>query len=273
VALTAAQRRVCQLVARNREALGESYLAGGAALNELIRAPRISRDVDLFSDSEEALRSVFDLDVQLLTANGFAVTVTHDRRTHIQAEVSDGQQVVILEWGQDSAYRFFPLVEHPELGLTLHPFDLATNKVLAMVGRVEPRDWVDVISAAERLQPLGYLAWAACGKDLGFSPASILEYAARIHYSAVEVADLRFEGEPPDLGELARRWRVLLAEAAETVDLLPAEHAGRCVLNRAGELFRGDLPELRAAVARADLLFHEGALRGALPRLIDTRDA
>ena len=35
------------------------------------------------------------------------------------------------------------------------------------------------IHCAERIQPLGYLAWAACGKDLGFSPVSILEHAAR----------------------------------------------------------------------------------------------
>jgi hypothetical protein len=31
------------------------------------------------------------------------------------------------------------LVEHDGLGLTLHPFDLATNKVLALVGRVRGR--------------------------------------------------------------------------------------------------------------------------------------
>ncbi len=61
----------------------------------------------------------------------------------------------------------------------LHPFDLATNKVLALAGQLEPRDWVDVILSGERLQPLGYLAWAACGKDPGFNPAAILEHAAR----------------------------------------------------------------------------------------------
>lgn len=38
-------------------------------------------------------------------------------------------------------------MEHEDLGLTLHPFDLATNKVLALVGRLEVRDWVDVLPA------------------------------------------------------------------------------------------------------------------------------
>lgn len=80
---------------------------------------------------------------------------------------------------RDSAFRFFPLVEHLDLGLVLHPFDLATNKVLALVGRLEPRDWIDVIECDDRLQPLGYLAWAASGKDPGFTPTGILDGAAR----------------------------------------------------------------------------------------------
>ncbi len=80
-----------------------------------------------------------------------------------------------MQWSRDSAFRFFPLVRHDELGLTLHPFDLATNKVLALIGRLEARDWIDVINCHDRIQPLGYLAWAACGKDPGFSPASVLE--------------------------------------------------------------------------------------------------
>jgi hypothetical protein len=43
-----------------------------------------------------------------------------------------------------------------------------TNKLLALVGRVEVRDWIDIIESSERIQPLGYLAWAACGKDPGY---------------------------------------------------------------------------------------------------------
>jgi hypothetical protein len=58
-------------------------------------------------------------------------------------------------WTRDSAYRFFPLVRHPDFGLALHPFDLATNKALALVGQLEVRDWVDLIHASDRIQPLG----------------------------------------------------------------------------------------------------------------------
>jgi hypothetical protein len=42
------QRAVCHLLAEDRIRSGESYFAGGATLNELIGAPRLSRDLDIF---------------------------------------------------------------------------------------------------------------------------------------------------------------------------------------------------------------------------------
>ena len=52
----------------------------------------------------------------------------------------------LARWHWSLGRECFPLMEHERLGLTLHPFDLATNKILAMVGRLEVRDWVDVIT-------------------------------------------------------------------------------------------------------------------------------
>ncbi|NQT83092.1 hypothetical protein HQ563_08715 [bacterium] len=60
--------------------------------------------------------------------------------------VAQGEDSVLIQWTRDSAYRFFPLVQHEEFGLVLHPFDLATNKTLALVGRLEVRDWIDLIT-------------------------------------------------------------------------------------------------------------------------------
>ena len=54
--LTEYQRRVCRLLASERVAQGESYIAGGAALNELLTASRVSHDVDLFHDTATAIR-------------------------------------------------------------------------------------------------------------------------------------------------------------------------------------------------------------------------
>lgn len=271
MAVTAFQRRVCRILAATRIASGERYVAGGVALNELLGAPRLSRDVDIFHDTEAAVAASWEADRRALTNRGFDVRLIRERPSYVEARVSEGAEAVRLEWARDSAFRFFPLVEHPDLGLVLHPFDLATNKVLALVGRLEPRDWVDVIECNDRLQPLGYLAWAASGKDPGFTPAGILAEAARTsRYSAAEIDALDFSGARPDVAELSRRWHAMLALATRLVEALPAADVGRCVLDASAALFRGDLAELRQALAERTLTFHPGSIGGALPRVVST---
>jgi len=268
MAITDFQRELCRLVARNRIEQGESYVAGAVALNTLIGAPRRSDDVDVFHDTEAALAFTWDADRALLGQHGYQIEVTRERPTFVEAIVRRGEHHVIVQWVCDSAYRFFPLVEHPDFGLTLHPFDLVTNKVLALVGRVEVRDWIDVIESSDRLQHLGYLAWSACGKDPGYNPAMILGEASRSgRYRVEEVSALAFDGPAPDAVRLSERWAVMLAEAEAIVEQLPAAEVGRAVLGSNGELFRGSIEELAGALARGDVQFHAGAIRGVLPHI------
>jgi len=247
---------------------GEGYVAGGASLNELISGSRVSRDVDLFHDSEEALVKAWEADRALLENQSYALLMVRQRPGLVEAQVTRGAETILLQWTRDSAFRFFPLLEHDEFGLTLHPFDLATNKVLALVGRLEVRDWVDVIHCHERVQPLGYLAWAACGKDPGFSPLSILEQAARSsRYSAAEVGQLDFEGSPPDAGDLSRRWHAALSQARSICAELPPDEVGRCVLTAGDRLYTADQDVLRTDLAAGAVRYHRGRLRGAYPTI------
>lgn len=268
MALTNIQREVCRVLAKQRIASGESYVAGGAALNTLLDAPRISQDVDLFHDTAAALAVTWSADRAALFDAGYEIEIVRERPTYVEAIVRRGTESVIVQWTHDSAFRFFPLVEHPELGLTLHPFDLATNKVLALVGRVEARDWIDILQCHSAVQPLGYLAWAATGKDPGLAPDAILQEAGRsARYSAAEIAALAFDGPVPDAAELSHQWHAALESATQIVATLPYRNVGQCVL-RGGELFRGDGAALREALARDEIRFHAGAIRGAFPQFI-----
>jgi hypothetical protein len=267
MALTTLQRDVCRLLADERRAGGESYVAGGVALSVALNTHRVSRDLDLFHDTAEAVARSCDRDRATLAAAGYAVDVLRERPGYVEAVISRQDQRLVAEWARDSAFRFFPLVEHDELGLTLHPFDLATNKVLALVGRLEARDWVDVIACDERVQPLGYLAWAACGKDPGFTPQGLLEHARRSsRYSEEELAALAFDGPPPRAAELSQQWRQAVGAALAVVSGLPPAHVGRAVLTTDGRLFKGDLAALGRALADERLLFHKGRIGGALPQ-------
>jgi hypothetical protein len=203
-----------------------------------------------------------------LEAAGFGVEPVRERPGFVEAVVSGEHQQFVVEWTRDSAFRFFPLVEDDDLGLMLHPFDLATNKVLALVGRLEARDWVDVIACHERLQPLAYLAWAASGKDPAFTPLGILEHAARSgRYRDEELAILEFEGPAPPAAALAQRWHGALDAARGLIERLPPAHVGEAVLTSAGGLFTGGIADVERAVAHDEIVFHPGRIGGALPRI------
>jgi len=118
MALTDLQRAICRLIADNRIASGEIYVAGGVALAELTGASRISRDIDLFHDTDEALDASWRADRCLLEENGFSVTLLRERPSFVEAQVGRNEEGVRMEWARDSSFRFFPLVRHPELGLT-----------------------------------------------------------------------------------------------------------------------------------------------------------
>ena len=268
MALTRLQRDACRLLAVGRRRLRDSYVAEGAALSLALRSHRVSRDVDVFADTTEAVARSWDRDRIALESAGFEVAPLRERPGYVEAVVARGTDRVVMEWARDSAFRFFPLVEDDDLGLALHPFDLATNKVLALVGRLEARDWVEVLACDARLQPLGYLAWAACGKDPGFTPGGILAEARRSsRYSADELASLAFEGPHPRAADLSRQWRSALERAEAVIGLLPPPHVGEAVLADASTLFTGDAAALAEARAANAVTFHRGRLGGAWPQI------
>ena len=77
------------------------------------------------------------------------------------------------------------------VGYTLHPIDLAINKLLAVAGRDEPRDFLDIIDLHTRTLPIGALCWAGAGKDPGFTPFSLLEAGITRRTSRVSTSSSR----------------------------------------------------------------------------------
>jgi hypothetical protein len=251
MALTGFQQQICRLLAEDRRRSGESYVAGGVALSVVLATSRLSRDVDVFHDSEEAVARSWDRDRATLERAGYAVLAFRERPGFVEASVSRGGDVLVMEWARDSAFRFFPLVENDTLGLVLHPFDLAVNKVLALVGRSEARAWLDAIDCHERLQPLGYLAWAASGKDPGFTPGGVLEQAARTsRCTDEEISSLSFDGPAPSAADLSRRWHDALAGARAVVARLPAEHVGEAATTSGGRALHRQRDRSRSRSSR-----------------------
>lgn len=271
MALTRFQSDTLKMLAQNRRATPGSYVAGGLALNHTLGTPRLSRDIDIFHDTVDALFESWRLDRATLEAAGYAVRPVRELRTLIEAEVSKDGERTEIQWGTDSTYRFFPLIEDDVTGFTLHPIDLAANKLSALVGRTEPRDWIDVIACIREIQPLVYLLSAACGKDPGFSPASMLEYVARRHYTQAEIDEKIIPEGTYDAAELCSFWHRQVEHARVALTCFPRDKAGMCVLDGNGNPYKfGPSVFLAALRGEADpVIFHEGRICGAWPTIVE----
>ncbi len=222
--LTAFQSKVALLLSAQRSE--DSHLAGGAALNIEPNSKRYSNDLDYFHDSEMRVATAFAADRQTLTDNGFVMDIEMNQPGYIRAIVFDGDSRTKIEWAHDSAWRFMPVVQDSRVGWMLHPVDLAVNKLLALVGRDEPRDFLDIIQITDEILSLGPLCWAAAGKDPGFTPPSLLELMRRRgRYRAEDFARLRLT-EPVDLVKLKGRWLSMLDVAETFIAARPADEMG-----------------------------------------------
>jgi len=96
MALREFQRDVYRLLAHNR-------ITVGATLNELIESSRISRDVDLFHDTEGAFEATWAADRELLESNQYTVAVIRERSSFVEAQASRDGETLLLQWARDSA--------------------------------------------------------------------------------------------------------------------------------------------------------------------------
>ena len=213
--LTTFQSNISQLLAPNRSP--DSYLAGGAALHLSPNSKRYSNDLDYFHDSEERVARAFADDSTALTDAGYRVEMEMNQPGYIRAIVSKGKQRTKIEWAHDSAWRFMPPVKDKLIGYRLDPVDIAINKVLALAGRDEARDFLDIIYIHQNILPLGPLCWAACGKDPGFSPKSLLELIKRRGRYQPEDFERLHLAEKVDLQALKSTWLEALREAEDFV--------------------------------------------------------
>ncbi len=100
--LSKVQGEILQLLAEHRNP--ESYVAGASALNQ--DGPRISDDIDIFRDREEAVAQASSADDVLLTEHGFAIQWLRREPGIHAALVRRGDERTRLEWVRDSDFRF-----------------------------------------------------------------------------------------------------------------------------------------------------------------------
>ncbi len=257
------ESQVLRVIAHNRTP--ESHVAGATILNREENSPRVSRDIDLFHDTEDVLMQAFQTDVESLTAETYQVTVQNDSPSFKRALVSKDNQTTRIEWARDSAFRFFPAEPDPHLGYCLNCWDAATNKVLAAAGRAAIRDYVDLLHLHAHTLSIGALVWAAAAKDVGLSPGFILEEMQRMQkYPAEEYLKLHMV-KLCDPVHLKKIWLEAMREARELFDILMDLEApyGCFFLGKDGA------PQTPTAETLPNLKPHYGSRRGCWPRIVE----
>jgi hypothetical protein len=262
--LTPFQKDVLAVLAANRSE--ESHFAGGVLLHASDDSPRFSRDFDIFHALAAEVVRASERDVASLRAAGFDVdTISRagewQRETTFRRAIVRGADgaVVEIDWAADSAFRFFPIERDALLGWRLHLFDAATNKALTLAARTETRDYVDIVEVA-RTYPLAAICWAACGKDPGFTPLSLLKMMRRFaRIDPVELDKIRARALDPIA--LKAAWVAIGDEAEARMTTLADERPdipiGVAFVDPAGTPgWIGDNPELR---------IHAPSVRGCWP--------
>jgi hypothetical protein len=262
MALTDFQKDVLSVISKNRSP--NSHFAGGAALNK--EAARLSQDLDIFNDTRQILVASALEDVRSLREHGYLVdlgTPITEETSHAEASISKGDDFTRIDWSCDSIYRFFPACRDEQFGWQLHPFDLATNKILALAGRREPRDYVDIIELDRSKYPIATLAWAAPAKDPGFTPQLILDEIVRNSRFTQHDLDLVSTTEILDPVQLKRQFLQSIAAARDLFESLPFATAGKAFIAPDGEILRVSIENAKDP----HVTLHDATPYGAVPDL------
>jgi hypothetical protein len=263
LATTMAKAEVLRVIAANRSP--DSYLAGATIVHRKPDSPRTSLDLDFFHELEDSIADAGEADAKALNEAGYDLQWLLRTPTFYRAilTASNGNALKI-EWAQDNAFRFFPVQQDELCGYRLHDADAATNKVLALAGRNEIRDLIDVLYLDEHYLSLGALIWAACGKDPGYTPEFLLDQASRhTAYTQRELDHLLLQ-QPMDLTTMKQQWLEAAARADDLVTALPAGDLGCLYLSNLGEPVK---PDPRNSDF-GGLIRHHGTVRGAWPSVV-----
>jgi hypothetical protein len=162
--LTPLQERVARIVGGLEEA-EDFALAGGAALIVRGDVDRKTRDPDYFGPSADEVDELLPAVRRALEADGLTVRDVQVAAGFARLEVTLGAEHLEVDLGTDA--RLYP-PEGGALGPMLTGEELAVDKVLAIFGRAEARDFYH-LSALEPRYGLDRLCRLAADKDAGFS--------------------------------------------------------------------------------------------------------
>ena len=198
------QRRVADIVAGLPEA-SDFVLAGGGALIARGDVDRLTRDLDYFTIDPGQVDLLLPVLEGALRGAGWAVVEETVAPGFARLVIDDGVERTGVDLAADARLL---RAEPSEFGLLLSAEELAVDKVLAVFGRAEARDFID-LAALEPRFGLGHLCRLALEKDVGFRQSVLLEMLGRfgrLPRDEFDVDDDTFQA----IVRSVNRWRAQL---------------------------------------------------------------
>jgi hypothetical protein len=211
--LSPLQVRVAEIIAGLDEA-EDFALAGGAALIVRGEIHRQTRDLDFFGPTPAAVDRLIPAVDRALGAAGFVVRHVQQGQGFARLVVESGDDRTEVDLGADA--RLFP-AEPRRPAPVLSGEELAVDKLLALFGRAEARDFVDLM-AIEGRYGLDRLSQLAAEKDRGFEPAVLADMLRRFDRLRRDEFDVDDDGYERLVGEV-ERWREHALDLARQRDL------------------------------------------------------
>ena len=199
--LSGLQRRVAEIVAGLSEA-SDFILAGGGALIARGDVDRLTRDLDFFAIDPAQVDLLLPVLEDALRAAGWAVVEETVAAGFARLVVDDGVERTGVDPAADA--RLLP-AEPSQFGLLLSAEELAVDKVLAIFGRAEARDFID-LAALEPRFGLDHLCRLALEKDVGFRQSVFLEMLGRFGRLPRDEFDVDDDTFQAIVGSVSR-WR------------------------------------------------------------------
>jgi hypothetical protein len=170
VTLAGFQRRLITTLLDIDELRGFA-LAGGWALNAHQILERPTRDIDLFTPDPDLVPTAAASAEQVIHATGMRVDRLRETPTFVSLLVTDTDTglATTVELAHDARIR---PPARLELGPVVAVDELAADKMLALWGRAEARDLLDV-DALLHVVTLPKMLDLAAEKDLGFDPGRL----------------------------------------------------------------------------------------------------
>jgi predicted nucleotidyltransferase component of viral defense system len=194
--LTGIQKKIlhCLSLLSDREVF---YLTGGTALSAFFLKHRKSRDLDFFTHVEELILPFSHrLEASLIKEN-LRVQRLRGFHSFVELSVNSKDDSTAVHFGLESPFRFEQPSEFEKIpGVKVDSLiDIATNKLLALFGRAELRDFIDVYFLVKERYAREYLMEKSARKDPGFDQYWLGVAMERIDH---------FSGDSPDMLLLTR---------------------------------------------------------------------